>query len=123
MYTFFEFLYSKLPRGEGDDTLIWQLTQTSVFEVSYYYIFLLEPPIVSFPWKSIWCIKVPKIVPFFLWTMAWGSILTIDNLIKRGLPLVNWCRYDEETVNHILLQCKFSHALWSKILLLLGFSG
>jgi len=37
--------------------------------------------------------KVPKAkrLSFFLWTAAQDSILTIDNLVKRHLPLVNWC--------------------------------
>jgi len=41
-------------------------------------------------------------VSFFLWTAAWGRILTIDNLVKRGLPLVNWCClccYDGEAMD------------------------
>ena len=41
-----------------------------------------------FPWKSIWSAKVPKKVSFFLWTVSWGKILTIDNLNERGLLLV-----------------------------------
>lgn len=53
---------------------------------------------ISFPWKGIWCVKAriwcvkaPKRVSLFLWTMVWGWILTIDNLVKRGFILVNRC--------------------------------
>ena len=90
MYTFFELLYSKLPRGEGDDHLTWKLTRSGVYDVCSYYNFLSDPPNASFPWKSIWCVKAPKRVYFSLCTTAWDRILTIDNLVKRGLPLVNW---------------------------------
>ena len=50
-----------------------------------------------------------------------GMDLSIDNL--GGLPLVNWCclcRCDGETVDNLLLHCKFAHALWSEVFLLFG---
>ena len=61
---------------------------------------------------------------FFLWIAVRDGILTIDNLVKKNLSLVNWCCLcwcDEETVDHLLLYCKFAHALWSEVLCL-GFS-
>ena len=121
---FNEHVFARIPRGEGDDVLIWQLNRSGIFDVHFFYNSLLKAPFVCFPWQSIWCIKVPKRVSFFLWTAARGGILTIDNLVKKNLPLVNWCclcRYDEETVDHFLLYCKFARALWSEVLCL-GFS-
>lgn len=70
----------------------------------------------SLPWKSIWCTKVPKRVSFFLWSATCGKILTIDNLIKRGLWLVNWCcmcHCSGEIVDHLLIQCEIVYALLS----------
>ena len=78
---------------------------------------------MSFPWKSIWCVKVPKRVAFFLWIAARGEILTIDNLVKKNLPLVNFrclCRCEEETVDHLLIHCKYAHTLRSEVLHLFG---
>ena len=118
-YSFFEHVSARIPRGESDDVLIWQLSCSGIFDVCSFYNYLLKDPSVSFPWQSIWCIKVPERVSFFLWTVARGGILTIDNLVKKNLPLVNWCclcRYDEETVDHFLLDCKFARALWSEVL-------
>ena len=66
---------------------------------------------------------MPKRVSFFLWTTARDGILTIDNLVKCGQTLVNrYCLYccDGETVDHLLLHCKFSHALWSAIFEVFG---
>ena len=84
---------------------------------------MLAAPSVSFPWKSIWCVKVPKRVAFFLWIAARGGVLTIDNLVKKKLPLVNWCclcRGKEEIVDHLLIHRKYAHTLWSEILLWFG---
>ena len=115
-----------MPRVKGDDTLTWKLNRYGVFDVCSYYNFLAVPdgsPSISFPWKCIWSIKVPKRVSFFLWTTARSSILTIDNLVQRCLPLVNWCcmcQCDEEIVDHLLLHCKFAYVLWSEVFLIFG---
>ena len=37
MFSFFEFLYSKLPRGKGDGKMIWRLTRSGTFDVRSYY--------------------------------------------------------------------------------------
>ena len=61
-------------------------------------------------------------VSFFLWSAAWGMILTIDNLNKRELLLVNWCclcQCNGETMNHLLTHCE-AHALWSKLFMIFG---
>ena len=71
-------------RGEGDDSRTWKLTQTSVFHVCPYYNILSSSITDVFPWKIIWCVKVPKNVSFFSWTTSWGGILIIDNLVQRG---------------------------------------
>ena len=53
-----------------------------MFDVRSYCSLLTGLTINAFPWRSIWSIKVPKSVSFFLWT-ARGAILAIDNLVKR----------------------------------------
>ena len=108
-------------RGEGDDTLTWKLTKKGVFDVHSCYKLLSGPYNEVFPWECIWCTKVPKRVS--LWIAGRNGILTIDNLVKRGQVLVNRCCLcfcGEETVDHLLLHCKFSHVLWSAIFEVFG---
>ena len=47
--TFYKHIYSKMPRGEGDNILNWQLTRNGVFDVSSFYNSLLDAPSISFP--------------------------------------------------------------------------
>lgn len=45
---------------------------------------------------------------FFAWEASLGKVLTMDQLQKREWPLVNkcfFCKYEEESTNHILLHC------------------
>jgi hypothetical protein len=72
----------------------------------------------SFPWKSIWTVKVPPRVSFFVWTITLRKILTLDNLRKRGLIVVGWCcmcKKSEESMDHFLLHCEVARNLWSAL--------
>ena len=72
-----------------------------------------------FPWKGVWKHKIPKRVAFFLWIVAYGWTLTLDNLMIKGRHLANrccMCCYDGELVDHLLLHCPITHSLWSFML-------
>jgi hypothetical protein len=61
------------------------------FEVKSFYRVLSAPWPFSFPWKSIWRSKAPSRVAFFAWMAARSKILTLDNLKRRGMVVVNRC--------------------------------
>jgi hypothetical protein len=73
------------------------------------------------PWRTVWSHKsIPKIDMFF-WTMAHKSILTSENLRRRGwqgpsrCPL---CTSEEETTDHLLLNCPFAKEVWENVVML-----
>jgi hypothetical protein len=58
-----------------------------------------------FPGKSVWRTKVSFRVNIFVWSAALWNILTIDNLRKRQIIVVDWCvmcKKNRESV-HLLL--------------------
>jgi hypothetical protein len=70
--------------------------------ISYYGV-LIKKNGPSFPWKSIWRVKAPTRVAFFVWSAALVIILTHDNLCKKNVVVIEW-----------------SCDLWSYILILFG---
>ena len=84
---FYRFLHSKTPPREEPDGFRWKLRKHGVFESRSFYHALRGPLEVHFPWKGIWRVKAPKRVFFFVWTAAWDTILTCDNLMHRGYAM------------------------------------
>ena len=98
-----------------EDKLVWLAACSGSFEVKSYYTVLLCRNSHSFPWKSIWKVKVPSKVTFFTWTTAKGKILTLDNLRKQNIYDVNrcsMCRNDWESVDDLPLHCPYAFNLW-----------
>jgi hypothetical protein len=102
--------------GGGADKMWWVPKRKGKFEVSSYYAILTSKDSVPFPWKSIWRTKAPPRVAFFVWSAALGKILTLDNLRKRNMMVVNrcgMCKKDEESIDHLLLHCDCAQILWN----------
>jgi hypothetical protein len=64
----------------------------------------------------VWWTQAPPWVAFFAWSTALSKILTVDNLRKQHVIVVNRCcmyKRSEETMDHLLLHCEVVSALWS----------
>ena len=62
---------------------------------------------------------------FFVWTVALGKYLTIDNLRKRKIWILDWCymcKCNDESVDHLFIHCPVVMDLWSMVLGLFGVS-
>ena len=108
MDEFLRTLGSNLPPTVNGDRMRWKLTKNGVFNIRLFYNKLRNPLPIIFPWKSVWKVKAPRRVSFFVWTAVWNRILTGDNLRGRRMVFVDWCimcRYKVETVDHLLLHC------------------
>ena len=110
-------------RGVGSDKLCWKPANNRGFVVSRYYHSLSPSIVTSFLWKLLWHSKVSPWVAFFSWTTALGKILTIVNLRKRHLVILEWCYMCKrcgESVDHLLLHCPFAFEIWSMVFCLFG---
>jgi hypothetical protein len=105
--------------------MLWSPTRNHKFKVKSYYNILQPGESTLFPWKSVWKVKAPPHIAFFTWMAALGKILMIENIRKWDFALVNWCclcKKSEETVNHLLIHCKFTSEIWHLLLTLFGVS-
>jgi hypothetical protein len=103
---FFEFLYSQKTRYGGEDKICWDPSKRKIFEVKSYYQILFTLAQAFGPWKSISKVKAPPRVAFFVWTAALGKILTLDNLQKRNIMVMEWCymcKQCGESTDHLFL--------------------
>ena len=76
-----------------------------------------------FPWKVLWCSKIPPRVAFFSWTVALMKILTIDNLWKKEIIMLDWCcmcKRSGESVDLLLLYCPIAYEMWTMVCCLFG---
>ena len=74
---FFSLIHSKSPVHEAEDVIKWSLKKNGTFDIRSFYHAIRGSGSNGFPWKGIWGVKVPRRVAFFVWTVAWGNILTI----------------------------------------------
>ena len=62
---------------------------------------------------------------FFVWTVALGKCLTIENLRKRKVWILDWCymcKCNGKSVDLLFLHCLVVMDLWSMVLGLFGVS-
>jgi hypothetical protein len=102
----------------GKEKLYWAPSKRGLFDIRSYYNVLIPHDSTPFPLRSIWQNKVPLKMTFFAWSAALGKILNIDNLRKRHVIVGEWCcisKKNWESVDHLLLHCEISIALWNTI--------
>jgi hypothetical protein len=121
--SFMEVLYQSGVKGYGPDKVWWQKSSGKGFQVKSFYKALLPSIGTSVPWKIIWKTKVPPRVRFFVWTAAMDRILTVQNLRRRHVMVIDWCymcKASGESTDHLLLHCPIVYDLWCCIFSLFG---
>ncbi|CAN1331972.1 hypothetical protein LINPERPRIM_LOCUS35546 [Linum perenne] len=78
----------------GPAHIVWPLESKGRFSVASLRQVLMVKRFKGcshFPWKVIWCSKIPQKVNGFCWRVFHRKIATLDNLQRRGLVLANRC--------------------------------
>jgi hypothetical protein len=82
--SFLNLLYSSITHPGEVDSILWTPSSRHGFAVKSFYNMLQSGDHSSFPWKTIWKVKAPPSITFFLMTIAMSRILTADNLITNN---------------------------------------
>ena len=117
------FLESSSAQGHGEDRMCWRGSSKEGFQVKNYYKQLLPSAGALVPWKRIWKTNAPPRVAFFVWVAALGSILTIDNLRRQHVIVLDWCcmcKESGESISHLFLHCSAAREIWSFIFSIFG---
>ncbi|OVA19039.1 Reverse transcriptase zinc-binding domain [Macleaya cordata] len=104
---------------DGEDNRAWNFEKFGNFSVASCYKALHQPLGEQFQENEIWDPMIPTKISFFAWLVCHNSILTQDNLARRGNIIVNrcvLCLKDSESVNHLLLNYPFTRELWEVFL-------
>ena len=75
------------------------------FTVSEAFSSLASGYAILFLAKGVWVPSAPTKAAFYAWETAWGKVLTLDKLQRRGWHLPNRCYLcgcAEETIHHLL---------------------
>ncbi|KAM0838878.1 hypothetical protein ACQ4PT_060692 [Festuca glaucescens] len=112
-------LWSKLEeatvRDDLEDEITWNLTETGIYSSSSAYRAQFFGAILAPIASSVWKFWAPPKIKFFMWLALQNRLWTNDRLEKRGWP-TGWncklCNRAFESVDHLLVNCRFTIRLW-----------
>ena len=98
---------------------MWAPSEDGIFSVSSFFMVLPNSNNSQRRLDFLWKTKAPPRVLVFGWLALRASILTMDNLSRCRVILINdcpLCLSAKESVDHLLLNCKFAQHLWTSTL-------
>jgi len=107
--------------GRERDCPRWIWGKTGRFSVkSMYKHFFSEE--ANEPNKKIWKTKLPLKIKIFMWLIQQNSILTKDNLLKRGWNGDSKCMFcrEDESIIHLFFECSMAKYVWSMVAMVVG---
>lgn len=109
-------LHSVTMRRGYEDQLWWASFKRGLFIVKSFYSSLASPKGRCFPWKGVWHTPTLSRVIFFVQSAALSKILTLDNLRRRHVIVMDrccMCKSSGEFVDYLLLHCNMVSTIWS----------
>jgi hypothetical protein len=105
---------------ELPDAISWRLTPNAAYSAKSAYNMFFIGRIEMPGAKELWTAGAPLKHKIHMWLALKDRLWTADRLARRGLqhpPLCTLCCQEEETVEHLTLQCSFSREVWYHVLL------
>jgi hypothetical protein len=106
-----------LSLNNEQDTLVWKFEANGLFSVKSMYTIINFRGVLPISVHSVWKVKVPPKIHFFLWLIAHNKLLTRDNLVKRQNVDDLTCLFcnEEESCSHLFCDCVVFSATWSEL--------
>lgn len=103
---------------EAEDDITWNLSTNGMYSASSAYkaqfLGMMPSDMKSLVWKA-WA---PSKIKHFAWLALQNKLWTADRLAKRGWPncgLCPLCKQTVESVDHLLIHCRFTVRVWGLI--------
>ena len=101
------------------DKRVWTVTIDGSFSVASFFLPLrggVASDLSEFLLEEVWKSKAPPRLRVFAWLVISNAVLTMDNLCRRNIIILNCCSMclrDAESVDHLFLHCHMASFLWS----------
>jgi len=108
---------------EREDTHIWRLSSNGQYSAKAAYEGFFLGASFFAPWERIWKTWAPPKCQFFMWLVAHNKCWTSDRLARHGMPHPDCCPLcdqEEESINHLLVECVFTREFWFILLRQVG---
>ena len=119
LYQWFEILQiaQSLHLSDEDDCLLWKLDSKNIYSVKSWYAVVNFRGVIPVDITSVWGIKIPPKIQFFLGPVTHNKLLTRDNLVKRQNLSDLTCLFcsEEESINHLFFECVVAKEIWSSV--------
>jgi hypothetical protein len=105
-----------------EDSLIWKFTSNGSYSSQSLYKIINFRGITPVRSPSIWQLKIPPRVQFFLWLLINKKVLTRDNLPKRQNVVDKTCLFcsELESCQHLFFECVVAKQMWARISTVVG---
>jgi hypothetical protein len=103
--------------SDEEDALIWKFSSNGSYSSQSLYRVINSRGVMPVHSPSIWSLKIPPRVQFFLWLLTNNKNLTRDNLAKRQHVEDKTCLFcgEAETANHLFFMCVVAEQMWIRI--------
>ena len=100
--------------GNDEDALIWKFNSNGAYSSQSLYKIVNFTGIVSVHVPTLWHLKIPPRIHFFLWLLSKNKLLTRSNLSLRRKVDDQTCLFclENESVHHLLFSCVVARQFW-----------
>lgn len=101
----------------GNDQVLWS-PNAGIYSVKEAYHLLVKCEPSRIIWSTIWSLIAPAKVKFLLWKIEHNIVPTkrfLQNRIKKGDGVCEWCGTEFETCSHIFWECQFVKSVWREL--------